>query len=119
MTRCLHLSEPLNPKLNLRAHLGWVRVQLSDVNRQPLPGYTFDDCQAFRGDEYHWEPTWIGAKDPITELVGRIEVELVNAELYSIRGNFEWMNTPVVRNFRPHESQTAAVEAWRKAGFSP
>ena len=118
MTRCLHLSEPLNLKLNVRAPFGWVRVQLSDVNGQPLPGYTFDDCQAFRGDEYRWEPTWNAVKEPIKEPVGRIEVELTNAELYAIRGNFERMTTPVVRNFRPHESQTAAVDAWRKGGFS-
>lgn len=95
---------------------GSVRVQLSDVSGQALPGYTFDDCQAFRGDEYRWEPTWSGVKEPITEPVGRIEVELTNAELYAIRGNFQRMNTPLVRNFRPHESQAAAVDAWRNGG---
>ena len=118
MTRCLHLTEPLNLKLNARAPYGWVRVQLSDVNGQALPGYTFEECRAFRGDEYQWEPTWNGVKEPITEPVGRIEVELTNAELYAIRGNFEWMRTPEVRNFRPHESQPDAVDAWRKGGFN-
>ena len=33
--------------------------------------------------------------------VGRIEVELTNAELYAIRGNFEWLSMPQTRNFRP------------------
>lgn len=118
MTRCLHLAEPIDLKLNARAPFGWVRVQLSDVNGQPLPGYTFGDCQAFRGDEYRWEPTWNAVKEPIKEPVGRIEVELTNAELYAILGNFKRMTTPVVRSFRPHESQPAAVDAWRKRGFS-
>ena len=116
MTRCLHLSGPLNLKLNVRAPYGWVRVQLSNVSGQPLPGYSFEDCQAFRGDEYLWEPKWDGATESITDCVGRIEVELTNAELYAIRGGFEWMSMPQTRNFRPHESQPDAVEAWRKGG---
>ena len=67
MTRCLHLSEPIDLKLNVRAPFGWVRVQLSDVTGQSLPGNTFDDCQAFRGVEYRWAPTWKGVKEPIKE----------------------------------------------------
>ena len=117
MTRCLHLKEPLDLKLNVRAPYGWVRVQLSNVSGQPLPGYSFEDCQAFRGDEYLWEPKWDGATEPITDCVGRIEVELTNAELYAIRGGFEWMSMPQTRNFRPHESQPDAVEAWRNGGL--
>lgn len=116
MTRCLSLSDPLDLKLNVRAPYGWVRVQLSDVNGQALPGYAFDECRAFRGDEYLWEPEWNGATEAITEPVGRIEVELTNAELYAIRGNFEWMSMPQTRNFRPDETQTDAVKAWRKGG---
>ena len=117
MTRCLHLSEPLDLKLNVRAPYGWARVQLSDVNGQPLPGYSFEECQAFRGDEYFWEPKWNGDTEPVMDPVGRIEVELTNAELYAIRGNFEWLSMPQTRNFRPDENQPDAVEAWRKGGL--
>ena len=117
MTRCLHLSEPLNLKLNVRAPNGWARVQLSDVTGQALPGYSFDECAAFRGDEYAWQPAWNGGAESIKDSVGRIEVELTNAELYAIRGNFSWLSMPHTRNFRPDENQPDAVEAWRKGGL--
>ena len=81
-------------------------------------GYSFEECQAFRGDEYFWEPKWNGDTLNLSWLpVGRIEVELTNAELYAIRGNFEWLSMPQTRNFRPDENQPDAVEAWRKGGL--
>jgi len=107
MTRCLHLREPLDLRLNVRAPEGQVRVQLSDREGQPLAGYTFDECTAFTGDTHFWQPAWCtgGPRARLTDDVGRIEVELRNAELYAIRGNFEWMSLADVRGFRPDESQ--------------
>ncbi len=117
MTRCLHLNDPLDLKLNVRAPYGQLRVQLSDRLGQALPGYSFDECIPVRGDEQFWQPSWNSAK-PKAQLkddVGRIEVELTDAELYAIRGNFEWLRIPEVRNFRSDESQVAAFETWLKS----
>lgn len=115
MTRCLHLYDPLDLSLNVRAPYGYVRVQLSDSVGQALPGYAFEDCAPFRGDEHFWKPQWKGALSqalPANE-VARIEVELTNAELYAIRGNFEWMRTPEVRNFQRNPLEQPHFEAWQ------
>ena len=113
MTRCLHLDEPLDLSLNVRAPYGGVRVQLSDRFGRALPGYSFDECVRFRGDQDAWRPRWNSAsvRASLSGDVGRIEVELTDAELYAIRGNFEWMRIPEVRNFRADESQVAAFDA--------
>ncbi len=107
MTRCLHLRDPLDLKLNVRAPYGRVRVQLSDRIGQALPGYTFDECVPFRGDDDLWQPVWNSAvaKGRLGGDVGRIEVELTDAELYAVRGNFQWMRIPELRKFRPEASQ--------------
>jgi hypothetical protein len=119
MTRCLKLAEDLDLKLNVRAPYGWVRAQLSDVSGQPLNGYSFEECEPFRGDAYFWEPKWTSKKlSQLSEGVGRIEIELTNAELYAIRGNFKWMRTARVRNFRPDESQPNAVEVWENGQYA-
>ena len=112
MTRCLHLHEPLDLKLNVRAPTGQVRVQLADPLGKPLSGYSFDNCVPFHGDDHFWRPVWRSdvPKALLGDDVARIEVELRNAELYAIRGNFSWMHLAEVRGFRQDESQGASNE---------
>ena len=119
MTRSLRLGERLDLTLNVRAPYGWVRAQLSDIEGRPFEGYTFEECEPFRGDNHLWEPIWDGAsRAPWQQSggVGRIEVELTNAELYAIRGNFEWLGIAKARGFLPDPSQPEAVEAWHRLG---
>ena len=77
--------------LNVQAPYGEVRVQLSDIEGQPLPGYTFDQCQPFRGDSTAWQPQWQNQAG-LAEHVGtplRIDVRLYHARLYAIHGDIE------------------------------
>ena len=77
--------------LNVQAPYGEVRVQLSDIEGQPLPGYTFEQCQPFRGDSTAWQPQWQNQAG-LAEHVGtpiRIDVRLYHARLYAIHGDIE------------------------------
>lgn len=91
MTRCIRLRSS-ELKLNVRAPFGKVRVQLSDEKGIPLPGFSFDECVPFRGDELWHVPTWNPKVTPATlpQEKARIEVELTNAEIYAIRGDFDF-----------------------------
>lgn len=77
-------------KLNVKAPYGSVRVQISDLLGVPLAGFSFDDCASFRGDSLRFEPVWKGGQlsDADRQAKLRLEIELTNAELYAIRGNF-------------------------------
>ncbi len=79
---------------------GQVRVQATDINGKPLPGYGFNDCMPLTGDDTAWTPTWKSGKT-LGQQPGkllRLEVELTNSRLYAVRGDF----VPLV-----------AGEAWR------
>ena len=67
-----------------------MRVQVTDHLGKPLQGFQFDDCVPLAGDQTAWTPKWRSgntlarqAQRPV-----RIEVELRNARLYALRGNF-------------------------------
>ncbi|TBL80467.1 hypothetical protein [Paenibacillus thalictri] len=90
MTRCVRFSGD-TLKLNVRAPFGTVRVQLSDAQGAPKEGFSFADSVPFTGDALFHEPRWSSGRRP-GELGGEymhIEVELISAEIYAIRGDFE------------------------------
>ena len=67
-----------------------VRVQVTDIDGKPVEGYTFDDCEPFRGDDLFWTPRWKHNRR-LTELAEqfiRVEIRLNHARLYAIRGDF-------------------------------
>jgi hypothetical protein len=78
-------------ELNVLAPAGEVRVQITDSKGAVLPGWSFDECVRFAGDDLHWEPRWTNDKtlQILPERALRIEVHLDNARLYAIRGNFK------------------------------
>ena len=78
-------------QLNVRSPDGKVRVQITNPETEPLDGYSFDDCVAFTGDETSWQPTWKDGKSLVCQLENaiRLEVEITNGRIYSIRGDFE------------------------------
>ena len=77
-------------ELNIESQSGTARAQITDHSSTPLEGFSFEDCAPFSGDDTAWSPSWKTGKNPAA-LAGRIirlEVELENARLYAIRGNF-------------------------------
>ncbi len=91
MTRLLIFSGG-DLRLNVRAPYGRVRVQFRDENEVPLPGYTLDECVPFKGDELYWRPEWTsGASIAALADKGKVllEIELEDAELYAVRGDFQ------------------------------
>jgi hypothetical protein len=77
--------------LNLRAPFGGVKVQISDNQCNPLPGYSFDDCEGIKGDHIAVSPVWKERKD-LTEAMKnkwvRIGIRMDQAEIFSISGDF-------------------------------
>jgi len=68
-----------------------VRVQICDEKCEPLPGYSFDDCEEIRGDHISIEPKWRAHKDIEDAMKHgwiRLMVELEQADIFSISGDF-------------------------------
>jgi len=67
---------------------GRVKVQVSDFHRNPLPGFTFEDCIELKGDQVYGKVRWKGNKSiadlPNKERV-RIEFKFIDTWLYAIR----------------------------------
>ena len=83
-------------ELNVLAPDGEVRVQVTDINGDTLPGYSFADSIPFIGDNLRWEPHWKENRSlhNLAERTLRLEVLLDNARLYAIRGNFQVLTAP-------------------------
>jgi hypothetical protein len=65
-------------------------VQVTDKDGQALPGYAFDECNPFSGDDLFWIPRWKDGKN-LSALAGkaiRLEIEMLNGRIYAIRGDF-------------------------------
>jgi hypothetical protein len=90
MTRRLRFSGP-DLRLNVRAPYGLVRVQLSEAVGTPIPGFTFDECLPFTGDELFYRPRWRGGLNPsaVSDRLVHLEIEVTHGELYAIRGDLE------------------------------
>jgi hypothetical protein len=70
--------------LNVDAPRGEVRVQVTDQEGKPVPGFSFADCQPIVADSLSAAVKW---KEPLSKLDGkpvRLEFTLMNAKLYAI-----------------------------------
>ncbi|MCD6334975.1 MAG: hypothetical protein J7M27_06545 [Candidatus Latescibacteria bacterium] len=88
-------------RINIQAPDGQARVQVTDKDGQALPGYTFDDCNLFSGDDRFWIPRWKDGKN-LSALAGkaiRLEIEMLNGRIYAIRGDFIPMVALQVKRF--------------------
>ena len=75
--------------LNVCAPTGSVKVQISNKTGNPYPGFSFDDCVEWTGDDVFYRPQWKNKKD-LSELVGkeiRFEIKLKEGVLYAIRAS--------------------------------
>lgn len=110
-----------NPELsiNVACPCGEMRVQLLDTRNHPVPGFTFEDCVPFRGNELAWKPLW--QKRRLEEAAGKLfnlEIELHNGCIFGITGEM-----------RPHHGSLplngfgdvgcAAMEAWGTLDKAP
>ena len=67
-----------------------MRVRINTPRGEPIEGYTFDESRAFSGDSLAWRN---GRK--LNALRGKaiqVAVELDNARLYAMRGNFQTLS---------------------------
>jgi hypothetical protein len=92
-TRRLRLTGP-DLSLNVRAPYGRVRVQLCEPDGSPIPGFTYDECVPFTGDDLFYRPVWQGghtaaglASGPERQV--KVAVELLHGDVYALRGDFE------------------------------
>ncbi|MDF2651593.1 MAG: hypothetical protein K0Q73_7398 [Paenibacillus sp.] len=77
-------------ELNVQCPTGKISVQITDHTGQAIPGFTYEDCQAFTGDSVSWQPVWKDGAN-IGQLKGRVikvEIKLIHGRLYGIRGSF-------------------------------
>ena len=80
--------------MNVRAPLGEVHYQLTDIHRKPLDGFTFDDCVPMRrADSLAWRIRW--RQKPLRQALNtaiRLEVKMRHAELFSFRGAYHFID---------------------------
>ncbi len=92
-TKPLALLKP-SLRLNAAAPCGEICFQVTDLNSNPLTGYTFDDCEAMREEDALERPIRWRDKG-LEELVGkviRLQMMFRNARLYAIRGTYHWLD---------------------------
>jgi len=81
-------GEQLTVNCNARLNGGgYVKMELLDGNRQPLPGFTAEDCDPLAGDEIDAPVTWNRGSD-VSSLAGKeihLRFVLNNAELFSFK----------------------------------
>jgi hypothetical protein len=72
--------------VNADAHEGELSVRLSDERRKVLPGFDYDDCLTFQGDEVAHQVSWQEASiESLAGKVIRLEIFLKNADIYTFR----------------------------------
>lgn len=90
MTKPLRFTGP-DLRINVSAPYGTVRVQLSELDGNPVTGLSFDECHPYRGDDLFYRPQWRSGLDPAAasgRLV-RLEIAVTHGDLYAVRGDFQ------------------------------
>jgi hypothetical protein len=92
-------SKPLTlfePRLsvNLLARQGEAQFQLSDIKGEPLPGFSFADCEPIaKVDALDLALRWKGkALDELVNKPIRLQAMFRNAHLYAVRGKFHFLD---------------------------
>ena len=73
--------------VNADAHFGMLRVELLDVDGDPIPGYTSDDAVAIRGDNVRQTVSWKAGND-VGSLQGKpisVRFHLDRCRIYSMQ----------------------------------
>ena len=81
-------------------NIGIVLVQVSDFQRNPLPGFTFEDCIPLRGNEIYGNVQWKEHKNlaglPQGDHGVRLDFKFIDSRIYAVRVDcgFWFTNTP-------------------------
>ena len=88
-TRTLFCDGP-ELTLNVQAPHGEVQVEVTDDLGEPLPGFGYEDCVPFTGDDLAWTPSWKDGRrfGGVGNRYFRIGVRILNGRLYALRGDF-------------------------------
>ncbi|GMU19936.1 MAG: hypothetical protein AMXMBFR13_00390 [Phycisphaerae bacterium] len=72
-------------RLNYRAAAGGrIRVELLRRDGQPIPGYTFEDCEPLTGDSIDQPVVWHGRRNlPAIQTAMSLRISVQNASIYS------------------------------------
>jgi hypothetical protein len=93
------LSKPFSlraPRItaSLDARYGEARFQLTNLKSEPLPGLTFEDCEAIRGvDDTERPIRWKNA--PLDDRLRqplRLEMKFSGANVYGLRADWQWLD---------------------------
>ena len=88
-TKALYLGED-GLTFNVRCPNGSFRIGALTPEGAQIPGYSLTECAAFQGDSLKMEPVWQSGKS-LRQLAGQavvLEIELLEAELFSYTGKF-------------------------------
>lgn len=88
-TKALYLRDG-EVLFNVCAQQGVFRVQVATPDGDPIPGFTFADCQPFSGDDIAYAPVFAGGRG-MNVLRGQavvLDLAFRHADLYAIRGDF-------------------------------
>ena len=88
--------------INADSRYGQVRAQITDHKGKPLSGYTYSDCRPLEDDALAWQPHWGGRTWPsegLNHTTARVELELLNARVFAIKGDFVPMQGVQVTDF--------------------
>eukprot|EP00039_Didymoeca_costata_P002339 m.59456 g.59456 ORF g.59456 m.59456 type:complete len:508 (+) comp11248_c0_seq3:45-1568(+) len=100
--------------INVDSKYGSIRAQLTDSSGVPLPGFTFAECLNATVDSTMWEPTWkTGNISTLSQTILRVEIELFNAQIYSISGDFIVMQAVEVSQWTEYK-----IPPRERPGFS-
>ena len=80
--------------MNAQATYGEISFQITDLQSQPIEGFTFDDCLSMKQeDSLAWPLLWREKKlDELVNQVIRLEVRLRNANVYSFHGDYHFLD---------------------------
>ncbi len=70
-------------KVNAKANFGQLTIELLDENRNPIPGFTRQDCLPMKSDALDHPITW--KNQPLPTKPTRLRFYLNNARLYAFR----------------------------------
>ena len=67
-----------------------IRMQVTDTEGKALEGYHLADCEPLKGDDLYWTPRWKNGRglNEFAKKALRLEIQLNNARIYAIRGDF-------------------------------
>ena len=87
--------------INVDVPDGEIVVQVTDYFGNKIDGYTYADCEAFRGDSIGWTPAWKDGKN-LAALAGQViklGVRVSNGRVYALRGDYRFITMPQARNY--------------------